>query len=442
MTQRCPERKAVVAAILGRGSAMSRAEMSAAAAILKHAERCADCLRVIEAADRLSRAYGEGIDADTFAVAVHEHVDRILARTRVHRWPTEAASDPTMQHEEVIQYLRACANRVADSDVRRATDYAGAAAAIAEKLFAHGQIAADLMIETLRDHSTALRNASMYGAALTTLTTAESLTERAEDPRLQRAILRLCRAILLADANVCQFDEADTLAAECESELGGRDARRAAIATYVRAGVRRLGGRSAEALGYYERARDGFAAAVGESSVDAALAQEGVAACLVGTGRQAEARPLLISCREVFERLDMRAEVARTKWHEARADARDGEFDRAIDGLHSVARAFLDIRMFDDWVRVRLEIVGVMLERDPGANVADICESIAAMSISLDEREPNRSHRCTAEALEYLRQSARRQMATSALTGYVQGYIAAADAGRFAPFVPPSALVM
>ena len=59
--------------------------------------------------------------------------------------------------------------------------------------------------------------------------------------------------------------------------------------------------------------------------------------------------------------------------------------------------------MLDEWVRVRLKAVEVTLARDPDADVRELCESIAATSISLDEGETSRSRRCTAEALEYLR---------------------------------------
>lgn len=138
----------------------------------------------------------------------------------------------------------------------------------------------------------------------------------------------------------------------------------------------------------------------------------------------------------------MRAELLRLEWLAAHADAIDGSTDVAIASLHTVARSFLEARVLDEWVRVRLDIVTLTVEADPESDVTDLCESIAAMSISLDEREPNRSRRCTAEALEHLRQIAMRRSVTVELAKYVRNYIASAESGRVVSFVPPNTTLM
>jgi len=438
---RCPELQAVIAAFFSNGVNMTREELVAASDALLHAERCSDCLRVIDVAKRLDSAFGEDLDA--VERSIERNTEEILSGLPVHRWPTVAAGDPAMQHDDVIAYLLTRADAVsASADMRRAVDYAGTAAAIAEKMYARDELSPERAIEVLKDHSTHLRGAGMYGSALAVLGVAESIAPVTQDPELQTAILRLCRALLFVDSNVCRLDEAEELALACERDFEGRDPRRLALATFVRANSRRRGGDTPAALDLYRSARERFVASEGADALDVAFADQGIATCLVNLGRAGEARETVASARRIFAQHSLAAELLRLEWLSARADAIDGSPDAAIAALHTVARSFLQARLLDEWVRVRLDIVALILEGDPVADVTDLCESIAAMSISLDEREPNRSRRCTAEALEHLRQMALRRSVTAELARYVRGYIASAESGRVVPFTPPTTLVM
>ena len=139
----------------------------------------------------------------------------------------------------------------------------------------------------------------------------------------------------------------------------------------------------------------------------------------------------------------MPLEIIRVDWIAAKALAIGGAYEGAAVALTEVARAFLDARMLDEWVRVRLKMIEIAITRDdPSVDVRELCESTAATSISLDEGDTNRSRRCTAEALEYLRQSARRECITAPLASYVCRYVDAASAGRFIVFAPPASLLM
>ncbi len=438
---RCPEIQAVIAAFFSNGINMTREELVAASDALLHAERCPDCLRVIDVAKKLDTAFDE--DPEAVARSIERNTEELLTRLPVHRWPTVAAGDPAMQHDLVITYLLKRADVVsAAADLRRAVDYASTAASIAEKMYARGDLTPERVVEVLKDHSTHLRGARMYGAALAVLGVAESIASATHEPQLQLAILRLCRAMLFADSNVCRLDEAEALALACERDFDGRDPRRFALATFVRASSRRRRGDASAALVLFRLAREGFVAAEGVDALDVAFTDQCTATCLVDLGYPVEAREMIAFARRIFAQHFLAAELLRLEWLSARADAIDGSPDAAIAALHTVARSFLEARLLDEWVRVRLDIVTLILEGDPTSDVTDLCESIAAMSISLDEREPNRSRRCTAEALEHLRQMALRRSVTAELAKYVRSYIASAESGRAVTFAPPNTLVM
>lgn len=139
----------------------------------------------------------------------------------------------------------------------RAVDYADTAASIAEKMYAHGALRPERVVEVIKDHSTHLRNARMYVKALAVLGVAESVAASTQEPQFQLAILRLCRALLLVDSNVCRLDEADALAQTCERDFEGRDSRRLALATFVRGTARRRGGNASAALLFSDRHETG-----------------------------------------------------------------------------------------------------------------------------------------------------------------------------------------
>jgi hypothetical protein len=409
------------------------------AAIAAHVDSCHMCRLYYAAARMLRTAYSEGTDHidDDIGYFVESLLDRLPPR----RWPTVGADDRKMQHDRVITYLLRRADVMsATAATRRSVDYAATAAAIAEKMYARREVGPERLLEVMRDHANHLRGARMYGAVMFVLNAAESVAATADDSGYERTLLKLCRLKLCADSNVCQLDEAFALAAECEREFAGRDPRRAALSTFMRASVTMRLGNMDNALALFVVARDAFASTGG--AVDVAFAEQGIANCLVEIGRAFEARAPISSAREIFARESMPLEIIRVDWIAAKALAIDGAYEGAAAALTEVARAFLDARMLDEWVRVRLKSVEITLARDPGADVRELCESIAATSISLDEGETSRSRRCTAEALEYLRQSARRESITAPLASYVCRYVDAASAGRFAMFTPPTSLLM
>jgi hypothetical protein len=222
----------------------------------------------------------------------------------------------------------------------------------------------------------------------------------------------------------------------CERDFDGRDPRRFALATFVRASSRRRGGDAFGALALFRSAREGFVVAEGAEALDVAFADQCIATCLVDLGHQVEARERIASARRIFTQQLLAAELLRLEWLSARADAIDGSLDGAIAALHTVATSFLEARLLDEWVRVRIDIVALILEGDPASDVTDLCNSIVASSST------NWSRRCTAEALEHLRQMALRRSVTAELAQYVRSYIAIAESGRAVPFTPPSTLVM
>jgi hypothetical protein len=430
---RCPELQAVIAAFFTNGIDMTREELVAASDALLHAERCQDCQHIIEVAMKLDSAFDE--DPDAVQRSIERNTEALLTGLPAHRWPTVAAGEPVMQHDDVITYLLKRADAVSGgADMRRAVDYASTAASIAEKMYARGELPPERIVEVMKDHSTHLRGAGMYGAALAVLGVAESIAPATNDPQQQLAILRLCRAMLFADSNVCRLDEAEASASACERDFEGRDPRRFALSMYIRACARRRGGDAAGALALFRSARDRFVAAQGADTIDVAFAHQCIAACLVDLGRLVEAREIIEPAHRIFAQHFFAVELLRLEWVSARADAIDGSVDAAIAALHTVARSFLEARLFDEWVRVRLDIVALILERDPAADVTGLCESIAAIS--------NRSQHCTAEALEHLRQMALRRSVTPELTQYVRQYIAATEPSRLLRFAPPMTLVM
>ena len=192
---RCPELQTVIAAFFSNGINMTREELVAASDAMLHAERCPDCLRVIDVAKKLDTAFDE--DPDAVARSIELNTEELLTRLPVHRWPTVAAADPVMQHDTVITYLLKRADAVSGgADMRRAVDYASTAASIAEKMYARGDLPPERIVEVLKDHSIHLRGARMYGAALAVLGVAESIVPETVEPQLQltnRSVMIRCR---------------------------------------------------------------------------------------------------------------------------------------------------------------------------------------------------------------------------------------------------------
>jgi hypothetical protein len=103
----------------------------------------------------------------------------------------------------------------------------------------------------------------------------------------------------------------------------------------------------------------------------------------------------------------------------------------------SASAVFSESGQQDLWVRVRLDYAHDLLLDDPSANIRVMCESIAAVSTALDQREPLRRHHCTAEALAYLRTSVFENRLTVRDVAYVIQYL---DHLTMAPpvrFTPP-----
>lgn len=384
----------------------------AAAAALRHAETCGDCLRAIEAARLLSDAFDDEIERAEAEISAT--VDALLADILPRRWPRVAPQDPRFLHDVVISALLRRGDETRATNPRLSADYAATAAAIARKMYARGETPVERVIEAVRDHSTSLRAAGHPGEAFALLQQCEQLTADAGNPEYELAVLDLAKSMIMAEDEVGMFDDAIALAGRAATVFEGADPRRAAVSRYIRASARSRAATTdsdrADVLAEFRGVK--LRMQRHGSATDVAACDHGIGRCLLLMGLPDDAIEALTAARATFAVVGATTEVARCDWFIALAHFDRGDAVLAASLLATVATTFFELGMPDEWVSVRLSYIEARLAVDPAEDILLACQTIAEMSVALDVREPTRRHRCTADALAYLRQAAARRTLT------------------------------
>src|SRR5207248_986578 len=142
--------------------------------------------------------------------------------------------------------------------------------------------------QALKTHSSLLRELGAHNAALDVLGRAWTVADETDEREVYRAILALCTAIIYAEPDVANFDEAISLAHAAAAVLDvSGDQRRAVLArhtkAYAYAAMNRYDAAVSPLRGVVEEIAD-----AGGSSHDAALAHALLAMCLVRLGSYGE----------------------------------------------------------------------------------------------------------------------------------------------------------
>jgi tetratricopeptide (TPR) repeat protein len=427
MSRGCPSYRTIVAVLVGD---------EPAAEFEKHQLTCRRCATIaIAVRDAVAAGFLE--DSVDVEMLIAEEIIAILTDQPSHRWPSMVRADPTFHATFVATHLLEVADRFYSSDPRRGLAYVEAALAICDVV---PERPAALYATALKDKSTYLRRLYRIGEALAALDIADQVAAGAGvDAEYLGATLKLARAMILADPDVGQFDDALRLASEARAGLGRRDRPRELTAMRVAAMVEMRRGHFAEALRAFEALLP-LTLATSAPELDLATLYYAIAKCAAETGKTRMAYGATALARTIFERLGSRVDVAVCDWIDGRATLNASSYDDCLALFGSAAAVFEQVGRWDLWVRVKLDSVHTLLAADPAADVAQTCESIATMSILLDQREPSRRHHCTAVALEYLRSRAGHGVLLPEEVIYVRSYLDEIAERPPRSFAPPTHL--
>lgn len=390
MNRSCPPYHVIVAVLAGDESP---------AEFIEHQRGCRRCAAIATAV-RDAVAAGLTEDDDDVETFLAEEIALSLEEQPTHRWPSIVRADRTFHATFVARQLLEAADRFYGPDPRRGLAYVETALVICEVI---PERPAALYATALKDKSTYLRRFFRIGEALTTLDAADKVATAADDDAdYIGATLKLARAMILADPEVRRFDEALRLASEARRRFAGRDRPRELTAMRVAAMVEMRRGHFAEALMAFQSLLPSTLATV-TPDLDLATLYQGLAKCAAETGYVEVAHRATALARVIFQRMGSLAELACCDWIDGRASLHVSTYDDCIARFESAAAVFEQLGRWDLWVQVKLDSVRALLAIDPATDVTHICQSIATTSMQLDQREPDRRHHCTAEALEFLR---------------------------------------
>lgn len=425
MRRSCPPYHVIVAVLVGDEPAM---------AFNEHQRGCRRCAAIAIAVRDAVAAGLLDDDLDIEMLIADEIVSALDDQPR-HRWPSIVRSDSTFHATFVAKRLLEVADRFYGSDPRRGLAYVDSAITICEVI---PERPAAIYATALKDKSTYLRRFFHVGEALATLDAAEHVAATAgEDAEYLGATLKLARAMILADPEVGQFDDAIRLASEARAGLARRDRPRELTAMRVAATVRMWQGHFAEALQAFEALLP-LTLAASAPELDHATLYQAIAKCAAEIGYVETTYGATARARVIFHRMGSLAELACCDWIDGRASLHVSSYDDCLALFESAATAFERLGRWDLWVRVKLDTVHTLLAADPAANVGQTCEAIATMSTLLDQREPSRRHHCTAEALDFLRRHARQGALVLETINYVRSYLDEIAERPPRPFTPPT----
>jgi len=431
----CPSARLVIAA-WGGDVALRRF-------VERHVASCAHCAAIAEALETLGTDFVD--DSDVFREIAHV-IDERLASERPHRWEWLARSEAEFHHRAVVAHLIQRSDECYPSRALDGLSYADAAVAAFEAMSKRKppQIAADALLyaTALKNRATHLYVLGQYSKALCAADASADVVRPfgdSEGVMAHRGAIALARGMIYGDVDVCEYEKALTEIREAETLFSGSNAERVSDALWWRAMIYARSGRLDEARRLF---LDLLNVVGGDSARRASLLQC-LAWCALLDHDDESAFAYASIALDIHTAHRNRGERAQAEWTIGRVLSRRGEHDAARARLDSASSAFSESNQFDVWIRVRLDYVYDLLAEDDSADVRALCESIAAVSQSLDEREPLRRHHCTAEALAYLRRSAAENGLTVDNVSYVIRYLdrlTTTPPTRFTP--PPAELIM
>ena len=387
---------------------------------VRHLRECEDCSDYVEWFLSMREAFGERVA--NFDAALQAFMDETLDDMPSKDWAPMLARNPEFHHSFVIEALlrRLVPVRENPSVV---VDLTAAAMQLCEEMEKSGSPPpGQLYFDVLKERAIALRAANELDAAIETLSRASAKASELENREQLDAIVALCTALTYSEADLGKFDEAIAMAERAEGvlELCG-DHRRAVMARQAKAHALACMSRFAEALPIVLPVAAEYDAM--SSLFDAANAHNLVAHCYaeLGTFDEALGHALVAECG--YEKIGNAAEAARARHVAARAIAGLGRFEEARPQFEESAEVIWAAELYEVWVIVRLDYVAAALHDDSAADVRGDVEAIARVCFMLGRENSTMRRRYAAEALQYLRQLAKRDALTADAADYVRGFV-------------------
>jgi tetratricopeptide (TPR) repeat protein len=400
-----------------------------------HLAECEDCAEFVAAAMEAVSAFR---DRSELEAAVASMIDDLLAETPSHRWGVTIFASRTLHRSVVIRDLLRRADEQCGSDPRAAREFTGTALEISDAMERSGHAPApELRFEVLKAHSSILRELGSLDEAISVLARAWSVADETEQRVVYRATLSLCAAIIYAEPDIANFDEAISLAESAAAVLDvSGDQRRALIARHTKAYALVVQNRFDAAVPLLASVVEEVVEA-GGTSHDAAMAHALLAMCLVRLGSYGEA----IDHARIAEHLHMErgetVDAARAAHFAARALAGMGHFAEVREEFTRTADIVFRADLFDVWCLLRLDYIAAALAHDESADVRTDAEGVARVAMTVGTKQSTQRRRFAAEACEYLRRVAIRDALTFEIADYVRTYVARNLVQKPAKFIPP-----
>src|SRR4051794_25821773 len=274
-------------------------------------------------------------------------------------------AERTLHRSVVVRDLLRRADELSGARPRQALTFSDTAVAICDEMTKGGQPPApELRFEALKTHASLLRELGAHNSALDVLGRAWTVADETDEREVYRAILALCTAIIYAEPDVANFDEAISLADAAAAVLDvSGDQRRALIARHTKAYALTVQNRFAAAVPLLSGVVAEIADA-GGSSRDAALAHNPLAMCLVGLGSHGEALDHARIAEHLHTQRGDAVDAARAAHFVARAIAGMGRFADVREEFTRSADIVFHAGLFDVWCLLRLDYIAAALADD------------------------------------------------------------------------------
>lgn len=400
-----------------------------------HLAECDDCAMFVAAATEAVTAFR---DRSELEAAVTSMIDDILAETPRHRWGVAIFASRILHRSAVIRDLLRRADEQCGANPRAALEFTSTALAISDAMAANGHAPApELRFEILKEHSSLLRETGSLDAALSVLGRAWAVANETNNREVYRATLSLCAAIIYAEPDIANFDEAISLAEAAAAVLDiCGDQRRAMIARHTKAYALVVMNRF-EAATPLLRGVVAEVADAGGSPRDAALAHSLLAMSLVELGSYGEALDHARIAEHLHAERGDTVDAARAAHFTARALAGIGHFAEVREEFTRTADIVFQAGLIDVWCLLRLDYIAAALADDESADVRADAEAVARVAMTMATKDANQRRRFIAEACEYLRRIAIRDALTFEVADHVRSYVQRNLSRKPVKFAPP-----
>jgi tetratricopeptide (TPR) repeat protein len=403
-----------------------------------HLRECEKCRTFVDAATEAVDAFK---DTGELEAAVRAEIDALLADSPEHRWGSMFLDSRNvhLHRSVVVRDLLRRAEELSGSKPRQALNLSSAAISVCDAMIAADRPPApELRFEVLKLHSSLLRDVGMLDEALSVLGRAWTVADTTEHREQYRATLSLCAAIIYVEPDVADFDEAIKLAEAAGAVLDVcGDQRRAVIARHTKAYALAVMDRFEAAVPLLRGVVDEITEA-GGTTHDAAMAHSLLAWCYVQLGLFGDALDHARIAEHLHSERGETIDAARAAHVAARAIAGMGHFDDVKDEFTRTADVVFQAELFDVWCVLRLDYIATALAADECADVRADAEGVARVAMTVGKTDSTLRRRLTAEACDYLRIIAIRNMLTYEVADYVRNYVDRNSKQKPAKFIPPS----